>query len=379
MNVMKSTRKLTQYSVAAALAFQLVGCGGSSSSDSPPDPTLPNVAAKYTDLNGSGSAAVYLDLDSGATLGVGDRWHLAYQKYVGFKSNGGVSGTAGMSVCVAKKYDALYDDAGKAVKAEFQKLDRNNTLMDFNAVKKSSCSAGDFKMDGVTTQIKTEDWLAASYGPSGGTYSVKPDNGWIIKSATKADNTGAYAYARVRVNTVDVTKDPKSRKITLQSEKWNGSTFDGVLTSPVIDFTSKQIYWDLETNSLVSSTDDWELSIKVDGNNFPIQVNGGASGRGDAGVGALQVALEAVSDPTQTSQVYKYFGDTASGALSTPGDFGPFAYAVGGDNHVMWPTFTVYVFKDGDKYFKAQVVSNNGADGAAASGNLYIRYEQVWE
>lgn len=370
---MKVLKPVTQYSLAAALALQLVGCGGGGSSDTPPQ-TPPSDMSKYTSLNGSGSSAVYLDLESGATIGIDQNWHLSYQKYVGFKSNGGISGTAGVSVCVAKKYDALYDASGAAVKAEFEKLNRGNTLAGFNGVSKDSCAATDYQTDAITTQIKTEDWLA--YDTGVGIYSAKAGNGWIIRSATKVGGTDHYA--RVKVQTVTVVSDPaESRKIVLAVEKWNGSTFDAPADSPEMDFTNGRQYWDLETNTLVGETDDWELSIKADGRDFPIQVNGGASGTGAAGVGALQLALGAINNPTDTTQVYKYFGDTASGALSTPGSFGPFHYGVGG-GHDMWPTFAVYLFKTtDDRYFKAQVVSNTGADGTAASGNLYIRYEEV--
>ena len=45
----------------------------------------------------------------------------------------------------------------------------------------------------------------------------------------------------------------------------------------------------------------------------------------------------------------------------------------------MWPTFTTYLFKDGERYFKAQIVSNYGADGTMSSGNLYVRYAEVIE
>lgn len=43
----------------------------------------------------------------------------------------------------------------------------------------------------------------------------------------------------------------------------------------------------------------------------------------------------------------------------------------------MWPTFTTYLFKYGDRFFKAQVVSNYGEDATLASGNLYVRYAEV--
>ena len=111
-----------------------------------------------------------------------------------------------------------------------------------------------------------------------------------------------------------------------------------------------------------------------------MQVNGGASGNGSGGIGLLLKAKAAdafaVTDPTNTQQVYKYFGDSVEGVLSKPGNYGPFHYSVEG-NHKMWPTFTTYLFTDGTRFYKAQVISNYGEDGTAASGNLYLRYEEL--
>lgn len=151
--------------------------------------------------------------------------------------------------------------------------------------------------------------------------------------------------------------------------------FTAAADSPILDFSATTVFWDMETNSIVSSEDDWELSIKVAGRDYQIQVNGGASGTGEAGVGTLLLndAFE-VTDPASTGQVYKYFGDSVSGALSAPGSYGPLEYSVEG-NHLMWPTFATYLLKDSsNNVFKMQILGNYGADGTLASGNMVFRY-----
>ncbi|WP_319558294.1 hypothetical protein [Thiomicrorhabdus sp.] len=150
--------------------------------------------------------------------------------------------------------------------------------------------------------------------------------------------------------------------------------FGSVTETPELDYSADAVYWDLETNSIVSESDDWELKITQNGYEPLIQVNGGASGSGDAGLGAyLTASADEVTDPTDTSQVYKYFEDSASGVLSTPGGYGPLEYNVGGE-HKMWPNFATYVFNDNGVYYKAQVVGNYGEQGTDPSGTLRIRY-----
>ena len=384
---MLEIKNLTKLSLVTAMMFQLGGCGGSG--DSTPAKEEVRDGSNVITLNAvDGSKAAYLDLEYGTTDGgVDDPWHLSYQKYLGFKSNSGVSGSGDIRVCVAKEYSELYDEAGKPVPAKFKEMTGASTLSGFNEVTKSSCVDDEYIADTITTQIKMGDWLDADYSQGAPVYSVKEgeSNGWIIRSASKYNASGEYAYAHIKVKDVTVALGgTPSRKVVFSVKKWDGNeAFLDVADSPEMDFTSKRVYWDLETNKIVDKTDDWELSIATVGRSYAIQLNGGASGTGSAGVGALQEPINEVTDPTNTDQVYKYFADTASGALSTPGDFGPFAYSVDG-NHGMWPTFSVYLFKTPasesieSRYFKAQILSNSGADGTLASGNITVRYEEVY-
>ena len=391
---MLEIKSLTKLSLVTAMMFQLGGCGGSGGvSDNGGGGGgggSGSGASKLVTLDATdGSKAAYLDLEYGATDGdIEAQWHLSYQKYLGFKSNSGVSGSGDIRVCVAKEYSELYDEAGKPVPAKFKEMTGASTLSGFNEVTKSSCVDDEYIADTITTQIKMGDWLDADYSQGAPVYSVKEgeSNGWIIRSASKGNASGEYAYAHIKVKDVTVALGgTPSRKIVYSFEEWdsNTQTLLAAVDSPEIDFTSGRVYWDLETNKIVDKTDDWELSIATVGRSYAIQLNGGASGTGSAGVGALQVPIGEVTDPTNTNQVYKYFADTASGALSTPGDFGPFAYSVDG-NHGMWPTFSVYLFKTPasesieSRYFKAQILSNSGADGTLASGDITVRYEEVY-
>lgn len=336
----------------------------------------------YTDLNATSGAKVYLDLTSAHTVTENENWHISYQKYIGFNLNGGISGSGSVMGCLAQEYPALYNGNGAPVVAEFEKLTAENTLADFNAIDINSCTT--MVEDSVNTYITMDDWLEASYGPSGPSFSAKANssNGWIISSATLDGTQAPEAYGRVRVSEVTYTSNPATRQLKFGVELWNAGTqaFDAEsITTNAIDFSTGKAYWDMETNTKVTSTDNWELSIEAVGQSWNIQVNSGISGSGHAMVGLVILPsghANDVLDPTDTSEVYRFFSDSVAGALSSPANFGPLHYNVYG-THDMTPTFAHYLIQDAGRTFKVQVLNNYGENGDQASGKLYIRYEEL--
>ncbi|MGC9385950.1 MAG: hypothetical protein ACP5D0_03320 [Hydrogenovibrio sp.] len=361
--------------LAALLLASLTGCGGSSGSSGgdQPEPTPPSDTASYTEMNATqADAPVYLDLSSGHSVGETEAWQMAYQKYVGFMVNRGSTGSRGVTACIAKQYDELYTDGEPNVDA-FSALNAQNTLADFQAVTRESCN--DFTTDAVASQF--QDWYTYDMNTHTITVHDNDSNGWILRSATD-DGNGNYGYTRLKAVSYD------GNGITFNSELWdnNTQTFQPAVSTGALDFSGGAVFWDMETNRhSEAEMPGWDLKIEKSGYGEKILVNGGASGNGDAGVGsALMVAnVDAVTDPTDTNQVFKYFGDSASGPMSAPGSYGAFEYGVGGNNHDMWPTFAVYLFQDGERYYKAQVLSNYGAEGNQTSGSLYVRYQEVFE
>ncbi|QFR49989.1 hypothetical protein FJR48_09735 [Sulfurimonas lithotrophica] len=347
----------------------LSGCGGDSGSSAV---VIPNQStAETTSMDASSGAETKFNLSSG--LVDSTTWHFAYQKYLGFKTNGGSSGNGSITACVAKTYADLYDTNNNSVQSEFEALNATNTLSDFEAVSMDDCNSSAYIEDSIDTQIETSTWLDASYGPGGPVFSAKTDsnNSYIIRSAD------GNSYARVKVKSVDVNLSAGSRKLVLSSELWNGTAWTAAQDSPELDFSSSKAYWDLETNGLSDAANEWELAVSVAGQDYPLQVNGGASGDGNGGVGlVINEDATTVTDPTNTSEVYTYFADSATGALSSPGSYGPLEYGVAG-GHLMWPTFAVYIIDDGVDKYKFQIISNNGQSGALSSGNLVIRYQKL--
>ncbi len=333
---------------------------------------------------------VVFDLSSGHTVTKNDAWHIGYQKYRGFAVNGGVSGAGDVKGCIAKSYQKkLFTKAGIPIKKEFEKLTPESTLADFNRVNKWACMPHEFKEDTLNSLIKRDHWLKLTFSgitPIPAFSAKKADtNGWLVRSA-KADGNGLYQYAKVKVAQVNFAIFGK-KEVVFKSKRYdhNSQSFASEWTnSPALNFKGRRAYWDLDSNTEVTGNDDWELSVNDYGRVSPlsheriwsIQVNSSVSGPGDAALGVLQKPLEDVTNPTDTSQVYKYFVDKAKGALSAPGDFGPFQYGVYG-LHKMTPNFTVYLIKDGDKTYKVQFLGNYGQDGKAASGHIYLRYAEL--
>lgn len=380
---MKPINKLdrpTKLSSITATLF-LAACGSDDQSIGIDDRTIEDTS-NYVAIDATQGPA-YLNLESGHTITNTGNWHMSYQKYVGFSVNGGISGSGSVSACIAHSSADLYDNEGAPVQSEFESLTRANTLPAFTAVNSTSCAESDFKTDSIKTAIELSDWLAADYSQGAPIYSASSENsnGWIIQSATKNDADN-FEYGRVKVSNVEYESGVK-RSITLSFESWdaNAQAFSSPVNSPELVFTDNRIYWDMESNSIATSSDNWELSIVVNGYSWDLQVNGGVSGQGSAGVATLLVdsAVDVTNPaPGTTGDVYQYASDSAESILSGPGNYGTLQYAVAG-GHLMWPTFTTYLFKDEERFYKAQIVSNYGEDGTLSSGNLYVRYEEVTE
>lgn len=381
----------TKLSLALLAALTMTGC--LSSSDDKKDNGNNgggngggDTTSQVVTLDAS-SVAAHLDLATGETVTSDDNWHIAYQRNVGFKVNGGASGSGDVKACIAHQYADLFDADGKPIKAEFEKLTAANTLTSFEAVDVNDPDICTPIADSVSPLLPSSGWWTYNPDPAAaGVVTIHTDdsNGWIVKSA---DGT---AYGRIRF-THFATRQYTMR---LEVENWNGTAFETADESPDLAFGTDAVYWDLETNSIVTEADDWELKFSAVDRNIQIQVNGGASGSGLAGivgadkdgnpkgVGALQSdSVWAVTNPTLTTQVFRYFADSAKGAFSGPAYMGALEYGMnfvdlpaGSMNHDMWPTFATYLIEDNGIYYKMQVISNKGEDGTASSGTLRVRY-----
>lgn len=354
------------------LAAGMQGCSSSSDDDSGSTPPSTPITTGNTSTLDATKAKARIDLATGAIVQEEAVWQVAYQKYIGFSLKTGVK------ACLAHEITALYAADKKPIEAEFNKLTKDNTLTGFNKVDINNADICTPVADTIKTQISSDAWWTYNMDPTaGGKVTVNTDdtNGWILKSAD------GKAYARIKFTEFAT----RQHTMKMDYELWDtaAKVFKSKESTPGINFSDNTIYWDLETNSVSSSDNgDWELKFSKQGRDILIQLNGGASGKGQAGAagkdGALQVAsVDLVTDPTSTAQVYKYFADSAEGAFTKPGDFGPLQYGVGEGNHDMWPTFATYLIEDNSNFYKMQVISNKGESGSDPSATLVIRYDEA--
>ena len=307
---------------------------------------------------------------------------------MGFKVNGGTSGTGNVKACIAHQYDELYNQEGKPLRAEFEKLNADNTLASFNAVDVNDPNICTPAADTINTLIPTSGWYDYD-NPATGVVTVHDgnSNGWIVQSAD------GQSFARIRFSHFAT----RQYTMRLETELYDGSVWGAKQETEDINFTSGPVYWDLETNT-VSTTEpeNWELKFSRGSGtqSIMIQVNGGASGSGKAavagadkdgkpnGVGAMIAAsvwdvtnpAPGVQDP---GRIFRYFADTAEGAFSTPALLGALEYGgnfISDNDFNLWPTFATYFIEDNSNFYKLQIISNRGADGNATSGTLQVRY-----
>lgn len=364
-----------------ALPLMLSGCGADNNDTQKDEATITPPDSFNTLDVPVGFEATYINLESGtSSTDSSQPWHIAYKRYNGFSLNSGVSGNGNVQGCIAWQADGAYNNQGQPVKAVIENLSASNTGAAFEQVNSNRCD--NLSSDTLSTQISMTDWLVASYGPQGPSFSASTEhsNGWIVRSAS-SDGNGIHQYARVKVEDVAYQMgQPTIRKLKLSRELWdsNSESFTPAVTSDWLDFSTERQYWDLETNAVVVSTSDWELSVTYNSaaRSWDIQVNAGISGPGQAGIGLVTLPEShafAVTNPTNPQQVYTFFTDKADSIINKPGNFGPLEYNLKG-THDLTANFTVYRISDGTSDYKVQLLSNYGADGLLGSGNLHFRY-----
>jgi hypothetical protein len=362
----------TKFIPLAVTSLLLVGCDTDSDNGDDQQGSTPDGDYSVMVVDATSGDAAYADFASGSEISSSDDvWHVAYQKYVGFSINGGVTGSGESAGCVAYEYDALYDDQGSAVAAEFESLTVTNTAAQFESIDINSCTT--FTADSINAIIETDEWLDSE------TYGVIMGNGFVIQHD---DGTN---YSRISATNFEMVHGVGMKyEVSLAVEYWNGSSFDAA-TSIALDLidATKQ-YYDIDTQSYVTESDAWDIGFVSQGRSMVLVTNGGVSGSGDGATAVLLVdSAFDVTDPTDvgyTGQVYTYSADSAESMMSNPGDYGALEYGAGGSgDHKMWPTFTIYLINDeatGITY-KVQVVGNYGEDGTLASGNIVYRYQAL--
>jgi len=147
-----------------------------------------------------------------------------------------------------------------------------------------------------------------------------------------------------------------------------GSTRDGTLLEFEVPATGR-IFLDLSEPAVVQAGDSLEWDLAIEG--YDVYTNGGASG---PGAGA---SFGPLSAPT-------FLSDSAPAVpfLTRDEPGGAFLrwYAYDGSDHSVLSRFHVYGIREGERFFKVQVLSYYAEEsGAPVSGAFTVRYAEVTE
>lgn len=366
---------ISKLTLLAAFSTSLMGCGSST------DETSTSLEVSNLDASGHGENIAYFNLSNGTatTLSAAEAftgdWHISYQKYRGYAVNGGISGNGinGTEIesCIAHEYTELYDNQGAPVVAEFEALNAENTLVQFESVTTQDCN--DLSVDIATTPtpIGSSWYTAEGFG-----LSIPANaNGWVIQSA-------AGTFARV-------TPKEYNGGVILTVETWDAQaeSWNAAVDSPAIDYYGgTNAYFDFDTNTAGdTTTSGWDIYVK-NTNHYPeIILASDASvayyvDASDADAFVYE-SVDQLTSPTNTQgvNIYKWYGNTTYNSMTGPGDLG--GIEMHGDYTSLnyYPTYTTYLIKEGTTYYKVQILGYKGIDGTQDSGNIVLRHIQVSE
>jgi len=371
--------KKQQFVLSAVFAVALTGCGSDSDENAgdgtgtdlqPAEGWSATVVTSNMDATDSSTIAVY-DLSSASNTvtnlmeDVQGNWHFAYQKSRGFETNSGDNGEGNSGVeiqgCTAHTYSELYDEEGNVDLDKIETMTASSTLAQFEHLDFNACS--DFKTDATATpNLIGSAW----YELNGHSIAIPAGTkGWIIQSS---DET----YARITPKEYD-------NGLTFTVETWNGTSWDAAVDSPAIDYYSgSNAYYDFDTNTAnATEVQGWDLYFK-NTNHLPEIILSEDAGVGYYYDNSEEDAFEYVSvdqldhptSPTVGAALYKWYGNTTSGALTGPGYYGGLERK--GYGYVA--NYTTYLVKEGNTHYKVQFLGYNGEDGEAGTGTLVIRY-----
>jgi hypothetical protein len=184
---------------------------------------------------------------------------------------------------------------------------------------------------------------------------------WKVRTAS------GDAYAKLHVTGIADADPDHAGSVTFEFalQPSAGAPFEPT-RSATVDLAAGAVHFDLESASVVSANDDWDLLF--DG--YDIRVNGGVSGSGSAGASLAGEPFDAITDAGDLTSSH-YRGDAFGGVFDeTPW----YRYNLEG-NHQIWPTYDVYLIRRGESVYKVQLTSYYGPTGD--SRQITFRYARL--
>jgi len=329
--------------LVAATVFAACESDATGPDDGEPNDELPAFTVTAT----TGWAYVDLDGETAMQVTVSDPatntgWDIAFFG-TGVMLNGGAAGSAGVvGHCLCQN--------ANATAAQVMAMTPESQLSTFESVTAADIPTGEdaWRSDALAPAIV--GWY--SYDPVAREVTADTDRVWKLRAAEAEDPV----YAKFRVLSLEDASQSDAGRITIEYAVQPGAGQPlGESETAVIDVTGGRVYFDLATGA-ESDASDWDLAFE----GYTIRVNSGVSGSGWAGAVLESDAFEEITDASDApAQVYA--ADQFGGVFESHPWY---RYNLTGDDHLIWPTFDVYLIKRGDEVYKLQIISyyNETAD-----------------
>lgn len=194
-----------------------------------------------------------------------------------------------------------------------------------------------------------EGWY--SYSPVTHVVSAAADKVWYLRPASGTE------IAKVHVTLIENPTQGHAGLVSVEyALQTSGGTGFGAPQTVLLDLTTGAKYLDLESGSVSSSSSEgWDLFL--DGYTF--RVNGGVSGSGNAAAVATTQTFSQI-DGSSLPPAVAYSTDAYGGVFS---GHPWYRYNLSGEDHLIWPTFDVYLVRKGDLVYKVQLINYYNDEG----------------
>ena len=301
---------------------------------------------------------VYLSLETGAVVSVSDPyasddWDIAFRRYAA-KLNGGVAGggdVAGYNVA---------NSAG-ATGPEVAAFTLDDADEAFAAVTAADISGASFVEDGLIPDAGGS-WFR--FSPQANTLVANPGAAWRVREA----EDGGHALFRI-AELVMSGNTPVSATVEYRHQDAGGDL--GAIQTVTVDYGEGDNHVDFSSGAVVTPSDcNWDIVLTPA---FAIDFNAGC----DAGSFPVDGTEDFTTLVTAAdAPEYGAFLSAISGAIPNSIDSpeGIFWYNLE-ETQRLWPTFNVFLVRDGNDVYKVQVTDYYNSTGD--SGHPTIRYEQI--
>jgi hypothetical protein len=275
-------------------------------------------------------------------------WHMGFFA-TSVMLNGGAAGPGEVQGYCICQNAAAADDAVVAMTPEDQ-------LAAFEAVTADMVPTDDEAWQSDALAPAIDGWY--SYDFTTHTVSAAPENVWKVRTASGG------AYAKFHVTDVADAGRTSAGRVTFAYALQSGAGEPfGEVQTRTVDLSTGPVHFDLESGAEVGAGEEWDLHFA----GYDIRVNGGVSGEGQAGASQ---ASEAFADITDAGDLpsFLYPGDAFGGVFD---EHSWYRYNVQGQ-HQIWPTYDVFLIKQGEAVFKVQLVGYY--DETGDSRQITVRY-----